>query len=117
MILCLKPGRTFARSDVLMARLHPGGLFELLTADAWARALGYPSEELGRKSLRELIALEAPAAGAIVAALLDTAHAEALDVMLRCNGERRRCFRFHRRFDPRGESIYFVVDEVPMARG
>src|SRR6185503_9092102 len=117
MILCLKPGRTFAQSDVLMARLHPGGLFELLTAEAWARALGYPSEELCRRSLRELIALEAPAASAVIAALLDTAHAEPLDVTLRCDGVRLRCFRFHRRFDPQAQSIYFVIDEIPMARG
>ena len=116
-VLCRKPGKSSAQSEVMMARLRPGGLFELLSAAAWARALGYPSEELCRKSLRELIALEAPAASAVVAALLDTAHAEPLDVTLRCNGERRRCFRFHRRFDPQAQSIYFVIDEIPMARG
>lgn len=116
-VLCLNPGRTCAQSDVMMARLRPGGIFELLTSGAWARALGYMPEELSGKSLRELMALETPAAGAVVAALLDTAGAEPLDVTLLCKDERRKCFRFYRRFDPRGQSIFFVADELPAARG
>ena len=112
-VLCLHPGRTCAESDVMMARLRPGGIFELLTSGAWARALGYPPAELSGKSLRELIPLETPAAAAIVNALLDTAGAEPLDVTLRCKDERRKYFRFHRRFDPYGQSIFIVADELP----
>ena len=112
-VLCLNPGRTCAESDVMMARLRPGGIFELLTSAAWARALGYPPAELSGKSLRELIALETPAAAAVVSALLDTTGAEPLDVTLRCKDERRKYFRFHRRFDPYGQSVFVVADELP----
>lgn len=113
-VLCIHPGRTCAESEVMMARLRPGGIFELLTAGAWARTLGYPLAELSGKSLRELMALETPAAAAVVSALLDTAAgAEPLDVALRCKDQRRKYFRFHRRFDPYGPSIFVVADELP----
>ena len=115
LVLCLKPGRTAANSDVMMARLRPGGIFELLTSRAWGRALGYPPEELSGKSLGELMPLEKPAAGAVVAALLDTGAVEPLDVTLLCKDAARKCFRFHRRFDPHGGSIFVVADEVPAA--
>jgi len=115
-VLCVKPGRTCAQSDVMMARLRPGGIFELLTSSAWARALGYRPEELVGKSLGELMALEKPAAGEIVAALLDTSAVEPLDIPLRCKDDRRKCFRFHRRFDPHGQSIFVVADELPVTR-
>lgn len=111
-VLCLKPGRTCAQSDVMMARLRPGGIFELLTSGAWTRALGYRPEELSGKSLGELMPLEKPAAREIVAALLDTSAPEPLDVPLRCKDDRRKCFRFHRRFDPHGQSIFVVADEL-----
>jgi hypothetical protein len=113
LVLCRKPGRTAAQSQVMMARLRPGGIFELLTSGAWARALGYLPEELSGKSLRELLPLEKPAAGAVVAALLDPADTGPLDITLRCKDERRKFFRFHRRFDPHGQSIFLVADELP----
>jgi PAS domain-containing protein len=113
-VLCLKPGRTAAQSDVMMARLRLSGIFELLTAPAWGRALGYLPGELSGKSLGDLMPLEKPAAGAVVAALLDKDAVEPLDVVLRCKDERRKCFRFHRRFDPYGQSIFVVADELPM---
>jgi len=111
-VLCAKPGRTAAESDVMLAQLHPDGRFELLTEGAWARRLGYPPEELSGRSLRELMPLEKSATGAVVTALLDTSATEPLDVTLRCKDERRKYFRFHRRFDPHGESIFVVADEL-----
>ena len=42
--LCVNPRAPRVPSDVMLARLRPGGIFELLTSDAWARALGYPPE-------------------------------------------------------------------------
>jgi len=116
-VLCLKPGRTAAQSDVMMARLRPGGIFELLTSGAWARTLGYLPEELSGKSLGELMPLEKPEAGAVVAALLDTSAVEPLDVTLLCKDAARKCFRFHRRFDPHGQSIFVVADELPATVG
>ena len=53
----------------MLARVRPSGLFELLSADAWARALGYRPEELSGKPLRKLVH-EKPATCELVAALL-----------------------------------------------
>lgn len=112
LVVCSQPGRTAAQSNVMLARMHPAGLFELLTAGAWARSLGYPLEELRGRWLCELMVPGKSATAAVVAALLDTSAAEPLDVTLRCKDERRKCFRFHRRFDPRGDSIFVLADEL-----
>lgn len=112
LVTCLRPGRTCVQSELLMARLGRGGTFELLSPAAWARALGYPPEELSGKYLRELMPLEMRAAGEVVADLLDP-HAEApIDVPLRCKDERRKYFRFYRRFDDRAEVIFVIADEL-----
>ena len=51
-------------------------------------------------------ALEKRAAHEIVAALLDENDMPSLlQVTLRCKDERRKSFRFHRRFDPYGDAI------------
>lgn len=112
LVASVNPGTSCAQSALLMARLPAGGTFELLSSAAWAQALGYRGEELSGKYLWELMALEARAAGEIVADLLDTnAHAP-LDVPLRCKDHRRKCFRFYRRFDDRAQAIFLVVDEI-----
>lgn len=116
LVLCASPGKTCAQSEVMLARVRPGGIFELLSAAAWARALGYPPAELSGKTLRELMQLEKPAAGEVVYALLDEGNPQPLDVTLRCKDERRKCFRFHRRFDPYQDAIYVVADELPEDR-
>ncbi len=95
-----------------MARARPSGIFELLSAAAWARALGYALEELSGKSLCDLMPLDKLAAGEVVAALLDRKDVQSLDVTLRCKDQRRKLFRFHRRYDPYGDTIYVVVVEV-----
>lgn len=96
-----------------MARARPSGIFELLSAAAWARALGYAPDELRGKSLCDLMPLEKRVAGDLVAALLDRKDIQSLEITLRCKDERRKCFRFHRRFDPYGDTMYVVADEVP----
>ena len=106
------PGKTCRASDLMMARARPSGIFELLSAAAWARALGYALEELSGKSLCDLMPLEKSVAGDLVAALLDKKDVQSLEVTLRCKDERRKSFRFHRRFDPYGDTIYVVADEV-----
>jgi PAS domain-containing protein len=116
LVLCVNPGRTCAQSDVMLARLRPGGIFELLSSSAWARALGYLPEELSGKTLRQLMSFEKPA-DEIVPALLDPNAAEPLDVTLRCKDERRKCVRFHRRFDPHEETVYLVAEEVSAGDG
>lgn len=111
-----RTGKTWVESDVMLARARPDGILELLTAEAWARALRYPPDELGGKSLRGLMQLEQRAAAELLAALLDEENVQSLDVTLRCKDQRRRCFRFHRRFDPHGESMFVVADELPEER-
>ena len=114
LVLCASPGSACTESDVMMARVRPGGLFELLSAEAWGRALGYAPDELCGKSLRELIAT--PAAGGIVRALLDREDAQPLEITLRCKDAQRKHFRFHRRLDPYQDATYVVADELPEVR-
>jgi hypothetical protein len=112
LVLCASPGRTCAESGLMLARVRPSGLFELLSADAWAHALGYRPEELSGKLLRELVH-EKPATRELVAALLDEGDTQPLDVTLLCKDERRKCFRLHRRFDPYDRTVILFADELP----
>ena len=88
LVLCLRPGIVCEESEVMMARLRPGGIFELLTSAAWASALGYLPVELSGKSLREMMPLDQRAAGKVLAALLDTSAVEPLVVTLSCKDDR-----------------------------
>jgi hypothetical protein len=112
LVSCLAPGTSCLQSGLLMARLTARGTFELLSPAAWARALGYLPGELGGKYLRELMPLGAHAAGEVLADLLDPYADAPLDVPLRCKDERRKRFRFYRRFDERAETIFLVADEL-----
>ena len=107
------PGKTCEASELMMARVQRGGTFELLSAAAWVRTLGYALDELRGKSLCELMPLEKLAADQVVAALLDETAVHSIAVTLRCKDARRKFFRFHRRFDPHGDAIYVIADEVP----
>lgn len=112
LVACPNPSWSGAESALPMARLVPGGTFELLGSAAWTRALGYRPEELHGKYLRELMPLDPRATGEIVADLLDTNADAPLDVPLRCKDDRRKYFRFYRRFDDRAETIFVVADEI-----
>jgi PAS domain S-box-containing protein len=112
LVLCASPGKTCTESEVMMARVRPNGIFEVLSAAAWARSLGYAPDELSGKSLRELMQLEKRAAHQVVAALLDKKDAQPVDVTLRCKDEQRKSFRFHRRFDAYQDAMYVVADEL-----
>jgi PAS domain-containing protein len=114
LVLGVSP-RTSPQSGVMLARIRPGGIFELLTL-AWARALGYAPDELSGKRVRDLVQLEKPATGEVVAALLDENDARPLDVTLRCKDERRKPFRLHRRFDPYEQAVFVLADERPAER-
>ena len=112
LVLCSSPGRTCEKSDLMLARVRPSGLFELLSAAAWARALGYTPDELVGMPLSNLMPLEKPAAGAVVAALINRKDSGSLEVTLRCKDKRRKSFKLHRRFDPYQDTMYVVADEV-----
>jgi len=116
LVLCASPGKACARSRVMLARVSPTGLFELLTAAAWARALGYSADELSGKSLRDLMQLDKRASDAVLAAVLDDKDVRPVEVTLRCKDERRKSFRLHRRFDPYDQAMFVVADELPRDR-
>lgn len=105
-----------AQPGVMLARIHASrASFELLSTAAWARALGYPPEELIGKSLCQLLALDTPAAGELLAVLVDAKDSRPLDVTLRCKDSRGKVFRFHRRLDPYGEAIFVLAEELALA--
>ena len=112
LVLCVSSAKTCAESRLLLARVRRGGRFELLTAGAWASALGYQPAELSGKSLHELMVLEHGAAGAVLTGLFDEEDAYPLEVTLRCKDQRRKCFRFYRRFDAYDQTVFVVADEV-----
>jgi PAS domain-containing protein len=116
LVLSASPGKTRRQSRVMLARVRRSGTFELLTAAAWAGALGYQPDELSGRSLRQLLQLEKGAAGKFVAALLDEEDIRPLEVTLRCKDERRKCFRLYRRFDPYMQAVYVLADEVSEER-
>ena len=111
-VLGVKAGKTRAQSDLMLARLFPSGIIELENWTAWSRVLGYLPVELSGKSLRELMPLGHAAAGEVVAALLDTAAVEPLDVTLRCKDQRRKRLRLHRRFDPHEQAVFLLAEEL-----
>lgn len=108
----LVTGRACTQSELAMARLGPAGTFELLSPASWARACAYPPGELGGRYLRELMTLEMHAAGEVVADLLDPYADRPVDIPLRCKDERRKHFRFYRRFDERAETIFLLADAL-----
>jgi PAS domain-containing protein len=111
LVLCVSPGKTRLESRAMLARVRPSGRFELLTAAAWARVLGYVPAELSGKSLRELMPEQSRGAE-VVAALLDESDAQPLEVTLRCKDERPKCFRFYRRFDPYEQAMFVFAEDV-----
>jgi len=112
LVPCASPGKACETTEIMMARVQPSGIFELLSPAAWEHTLGYRLDELSGKYLGELMPIEKPDAHEVVAALLDRKDVQSLQVTLRCKDERRKFFRFHRRFDPYGGAIYVVADEV-----
>jgi hypothetical protein len=110
--LCVSPGKSCAGSALMLARILPGGMFELLSAAAWANSLGYSPQELSGKWLHDLMPFGRPAASEVAAALLGEQEAPPLEVTLRCKDERRKSFRLHRRFDPYDHAMFVLADEV-----
>lgn len=110
--LCIGPGKTCLRTGLMLARVLPGGTFELLSTAAWVRVLGYPPDELNGKWLQDLMPIEEPAASEVVAALLDEEDVRPFNITLRCKDERRKSFRLHRRFDPYDHSLFVLADEL-----
>lgn len=116
LVLTMSPGAASGQTRVMLARVRPNGLFELLSVPAWTSALGYRPHELSGGSLRRLMQLENPAGHNVVAALLDENDTQPLEVTVRCKDERRKRFRLHRRFDPYDNAMFIVAEELPEGR-
>jgi PAS domain-containing protein len=102
-------GDTYEWSNVLLARVSPDGLLELLTA-AWERLLGYGRREFTGKTLRQLMR---PGERAdVVAAILDHHNMEPVDLTLLCRDGRPKHLRLHRRFDEYGHKMFIVAEEA-----
>jgi hypothetical protein len=99
------------QSGVMLARVRPPGIFELLTAAAWARALGFLPDELSGKTLRSLMP-EKGAGAKVVASLLGEQDAEPMVVTLQCKDERCKSFRFYRLFDAYEKAMFVVADDM-----
>jgi hypothetical protein len=112
MALCASPGVACAQSGLMLARILPGGAFELLSPAAWARVLGYSPDELSGKWLHELMPLGRPAPSEVAAALCSERQTPPIDVTLRCKDERRKSFRLHSRHDPYDDTVFVLADEV-----
>jgi hypothetical protein len=111
LILRVPARKSCVQSGVMLARVRAPGIFELLTAAAWARALGFLPDELSGKTLRALMPEKTAAAG-VIAMLLGEQDGEPLVVTLQCKDERRKSFRFYRRFDAYEKAMFVVADDM-----
>jgi hypothetical protein len=106
----VSPGDTYEWSEVLLARAHLDGTLELLTA-AWGRMLGYGRYEFSGKTLGHLIS-SGERLAATVAAILDDANMDPVDVTLRCRRGETKTLRLHRRYDAHTPQMFIFAEEV-----
>lgn len=106
--LSISPGRTAAPSSVMLARILPSGVFQLLTA-AWAQALDYAPHDLIGKAVRDVMQLDSTRE--IGTALLDAGDDRPLDVTLQCKDGRHKRFRLYRRFDAYDGAVFVLAVE------
>ena len=104
------PGDTYEWSEVLLARAHCDGTLELLTA-AWGRMLGYGRYEFSGKTLGHLMH-SGERLAATVAAILDDANMDPVDVTLRCRRGETKTLRLHRRYDAHTPQMFIFAEEV-----
>jgi PAS domain S-box-containing protein len=110
--LMRRKARSFANATpVLLGSVGTDGKFKFLTS-AWAKALGYPGEELRDLPLHALVPLEHPDALALVRHLLDTSRPGPMEFRLRCKDGTHKRFLWHRRFDPQLQRMFIAGEEV-----
>ena len=79
---------------------------------AWEKILGYPSQELLDRPLRELMQQHGQAAVALVERLLAEDDFEPLEFGLRCQDGTFRWFLWHRRFDSEHQAIFIAGYDI-----
>lgn len=98
-------------SKVLLAKAGADGTLQLLTS-GWERVLGYGREELKRKTLLDLVWRNRCSAATAVAAILDTADMEPVNLRVRCRNGNGKCLKLHRHYDKYERMIYMVGEET-----
>jgi PAS domain-containing protein len=104
-IVCNKPFPAYTGLDVLLARIHADGRFELLSA-AWEKALGFDCAELNGRSLFALLSIDEGSARALLRRVTDPAEPEPLVFDVRCKGGEILRMRWNRRFDQYADAVY-----------
>ncbi len=106
-IVCRKPYPAYTGLDVLLARVHADGRFELLS-EAWEAILGFRGEELDGKSLFALLPLDRRAARALLKRITDPGEPEPLAFEVRCKSAGPLRMRWHRRFDEYTDTLFLA---------
>lgn len=101
----------YEKSLLLLARAPFDGTLQLLTS-GWERVLGYPREELNRRTLLQLMWSDRRNAAAAVAAILDDLDMASVNVRMRCKDGLAKGFRLHRRFDRSDRTMYILAEET-----
>ena len=84
-VVCRKPFSVYAGLDILLARIHGDGRFEVLSA-AWEAALGFRCDELNGSSSFALLPFDEASARAWLRRITDPAEPEPLIFEVRCKG-------------------------------
>jgi hypothetical protein len=106
-VVCRKPFSAYAGLEVLLARIHADGRFEVLSA-AWERVLGFRCDELNGSSLFALLPFDEATARTLLRRITDPAQTEPVVFEVRCKGAAPIRMSWHRRFGPYAEAMYIA---------
>jgi hypothetical protein len=106
-VVCRKPFSVYAGLDILLARIHGDGRFEVLSA-AWEGVLGFRCDELNGSSLFALLPFDEASARALLRRITDPAEPEPMVFEVRCKGAAPVRMRWHRRFDQYANAMFIA---------
>jgi PAS domain-containing protein len=107
---------SYELSTVLLATADYDGRLQLLTS-GWERLLGYPRQELERKTLLDLLWCDRDQVAATVTAILDRIEMSPVGLRVRCRNGLGKSLRLHRRYDKHEHMMYIVAEEVSSRPG
>ena len=100
-----------AESHVLLAALAEDGRIKFLNR-AWETVMGFASEELRPRPLREILPLERDAADAVLGVLLDRACYAPVETSVRGRSGEVKRILWHKRFEPNDSAMYLAGEEI-----
>ncbi len=106
-VVCRKPYPAYTGLDVLLARVHADGRFELLS-EAWEAILGFRGEELDGKSLFTLLPLDERSARALLRRITDPREPDPLVFEIVCKSAGPLRMHWHRRFDEYTDTVFIA---------